>query len=147
MTSTIQYEMSLKLSMSRKRNILTLGSYLFAVCELKKTGCTYNYVPIFLRFPLQQARQAYTSMDVDLRHSLLTALEAATTKHKLPNPTKATFQLHRLHSPVIAALDVVYAIMALIENVIIVFLAYFCYIFVILSLFFSFRLNTMCIER
>ncbi|XP_072934113.1 cell division control protein 45 homolog [Epargyreus clarus] len=67
-------------------------------------------------FPLQQARQAYRSMDVELRRSLLTALETAAPKHKLPVPTRATFLLQRPHAPPVAALDTVYAIMALIEH-------------------------------
>lgn len=76
-----------------------------------------NKIIIISSFPLQQARQAYRSMDVDLRRSLLTSLETAAAKHKLPTPTRATFLLHRPHAPVVAALDVVYAIMALIEHV------------------------------
>ncbi|XP_045454158.1 cell division control protein 45 homolog [Melitaea cinxia] len=67
-------------------------------------------------FPLQQARQAYRSMDVDLRKSLLTALETAAPKYKLPVPTRATFLLHRPHAPPLSALDMVYAVMALIEH-------------------------------
>ncbi|CAH2093381.1 unnamed protein product [Euphydryas editha] len=67
-------------------------------------------------FPLQQARQAYRSMDVELRRSMLTALEAAAPKYKLPVPTRATFLLHRPHAPPLSALDMVYAIMALIEH-------------------------------
>ncbi|KPI98939.1 PREDICTED: cell division control protein 45 homolog [Papilio xuthus] len=67
-------------------------------------------------FPLQQARQAYRSMDVELRRSLLTALETAAPKHKLPVPTKATFILQRPHMSPLAALDAVYVIMALIEH-------------------------------
>ncbi|XP_026501376.1 cell division control protein 45 homolog [Vanessa tameamea] len=67
-------------------------------------------------FPLQQARQAYRSMDVELRRSLLTALESAAPKHKLPVPTRATFLLQRPHALPVAALDTVYAIMALIEH-------------------------------
>ncbi|CAB3222245.1 unnamed protein product [Arctia plantaginis] len=66
--------------------------------------------------PLQQARQAYRSMDVELRHSLLTALETAAPKHKLPIPTHTTFLLQRPHSPTLAAMDDVYAIMGLIEH-------------------------------
>ncbi|XP_013143374.1 PREDICTED: cell division control protein 45 homolog isoform X2 [Papilio polytes] len=68
-------------------------------------------------FPLQQARQAYRSMDVELRRSLLTALETAAPKHKLPVPTKATFILQRPLMAPLAALDAVYVIMALIEHV------------------------------
>lgn len=56
-------------------------------------------------------------MDVELRRSLLTALETAAPKHKLPSPTHTTFLLHRMHSPTLAAMDVVYAIMGLIEHV------------------------------
>ncbi|CAK1552394.1 unnamed protein product [Leptosia nina] len=67
-------------------------------------------------FPLQQARQAYRSMDVELRRCLLSALETAAPKHKLPIPTRPTFLLHKPHSPPMAALDAVYAIMALIEH-------------------------------
>ncbi|XP_034827921.1 cell division control protein 45 homolog isoform X3 [Maniola hyperantus] len=67
-------------------------------------------------FPLQQARQAYRSMDVELRRSLLTALEAAAPKHKLPVPTRAAFLLQRPHALPVAALDTVYAVMGLIEN-------------------------------
>ncbi|XP_068623674.1 cell division control protein 45 homolog [Battus philenor] len=67
-------------------------------------------------FPLQQARQAYRSMDVELRRSLLEALETAAPKHKLPVPTKATFILQRPHMASIAALDTVYVVMALIEH-------------------------------
>uniref|UniRef100_A0A2H1VKQ4 SFRICE_006297 n=1 Tax=Spodoptera frugiperda TaxID=7108 RepID=A0A2H1VKQ4_SPOFR len=66
--------------------------------------------------PLQQARQAFRSMDVELRRSLLTALEAAAPKHKLPEPSHTTFLLQRVHSPTIAAIDIVYAIMGLIEH-------------------------------
>ncbi|KAF9423985.1 hypothetical protein HW555_000694 [Spodoptera exigua] len=66
--------------------------------------------------PLQQARQAYRSMDVELRRSLLTSLETAAPKHKLPVPSHTTFLLQRVHSPTIAAIDVVYAIMGLIEH-------------------------------
>ncbi|XP_026728688.1 cell division control protein 45 homolog [Trichoplusia ni] len=66
--------------------------------------------------PLQQARQAYRSMDVELRRSLLTALQSAAPKHKLPDPTHTTFLLHRVHSPTLAATDIVYAIMGLIEH-------------------------------
>ncbi|XP_026313457.1 cell division control protein 45 homolog [Hyposmocoma kahamanoa] len=67
-------------------------------------------------FPLQQARQSYRSMDVELRRSLLDSLEAAAPKHKLPVPTQVTFLLHRPHSPVVAALDLVYCILGLIEH-------------------------------
>ncbi|XP_047514137.1 cell division control protein 45 homolog [Pieris napi] len=67
-------------------------------------------------FPLQQARQAYRSMDVELRRCLLTALETAAPKHKLPVPTRATFLLQKPHAQPLAALDTVYAIMALIEH-------------------------------
>ncbi|KAJ8710983.1 hypothetical protein PYW07_008225 [Mythimna separata] len=66
--------------------------------------------------PLQQARQAFRSMDVELRRSLLTALETAAPKHKLPTPTHTTFLLQRVHSPTLAAMDVVFAIMGLIEH-------------------------------
>ncbi|CAH1640921.1 unnamed protein product [Spodoptera littoralis] len=66
--------------------------------------------------PLQQARQAYRSMDVELRRSLLTSLETAAPKHKLPVPSHTTFLLQRVHSPTIAAIDIVYAIMGLIEH-------------------------------
>lgn len=74
-------------------------------------------IHIVSSFPLQQARQAYRSMDVELRRSLLAALEAAAPKHKLPVPTRATFLLQRPHAPPLAALDTVYAVMGLIENV------------------------------
>ncbi|XP_045503778.1 cell division control protein 45 homolog [Colias croceus] len=67
-------------------------------------------------FPLQQARQSYRSMDVELRRSLLTALETAAPKHKLTAPTRAAFLLQRPHSHPLAALDTVYAVMALIEH-------------------------------
>ncbi|RVE49097.1 hypothetical protein evm_006218 [Chilo suppressalis] len=67
-------------------------------------------------FPLQQARQAYRSMDVELRRSLLPSLEASTDKHKLPVPTRAAFLLQRPHAPPLAAHDLVYAILALIEH-------------------------------
>ncbi|PZC80648.1 hypothetical protein B5X24_HaOG214215 [Helicoverpa armigera] len=66
--------------------------------------------------PLQQARQAYRSMDVELRRSLLAALEAAAPKHKLPAPTHTTCLLQRVHSPTLPAMDVVFAIMGLIEH-------------------------------
>lgn len=66
--------------------------------------------------PLQQARQAYRSMDVELRRSLLSAMETAAPKHKLPTPTHTTFLLHRPHSPALAAIDDVYAILGLIEH-------------------------------
>ncbi|XP_022831815.1 cell division control protein 45 homolog [Spodoptera litura] len=66
--------------------------------------------------PLQQARQAYRSMDVELRRSLLTSLETAAPKHKLPVPSHTTFLLQRVHSPTIAAIDIVYAILGLIEH-------------------------------
>lgn len=56
-------------------------------------------------------------MDVELRHSLLAAIETAAPKHKLPVPTHTTFVLHRTHAPPLAATDVVYAIMGLIEHV------------------------------
>ncbi|XP_049879458.1 cell division control protein 45 homolog [Pectinophora gossypiella] len=67
-------------------------------------------------FPLQQARQAYRSMDVELRRSLITALETSAPKHKLPTPVEATFLLYRPHSPPLPALDVTYAILGLIEH-------------------------------
>ncbi|XP_052739177.1 cell division control protein 45 homolog isoform X3 [Bicyclus anynana] len=67
-------------------------------------------------FPLQQARQAYRSMDVELRRALLPALEAAAPRQRLPAPARAAFLLQRPHAPTLAALDVVYAIMGLIEN-------------------------------
>ncbi|KOB76537.1 CDC45-related protein [Operophtera brumata] len=67
--------------------------------------------------PLQQARQAYRSMDVELRRCLLAALEDAAPRHKLPSPVHTTFLLRRPHSPTVAALDLVYAIMGLIEHV------------------------------
>ncbi|KAI5633507.1 CDC45-like protein domain-containing protein [Phthorimaea operculella] len=67
-------------------------------------------------FPLAQARQAYRSMDVELRRSLLPSLETAAPKHKLPVPIEATFLLERPHAPSIAALDVVMAILGLIEH-------------------------------
>ncbi|KAJ0173343.1 hypothetical protein K1T71_011519 [Dendrolimus kikuchii] len=68
------------------------------------------------QIPLQQARQAYRSMDVELRHTLLSALEGATPKHKLPSAAHTTFLLRRPLSPPLAALDLVYAIMGLIEH-------------------------------
>ncbi|GBP23880.1 Cell division control protein 45 homolog [Eumeta japonica] len=70
----------------------------------------------YSRFPLQQARQSYLSMDVELRRELLTALETAASKHKLPMPTRVCFLLKRNFSPVIGALDLVFIIMALIEG-------------------------------
>ncbi|XP_039752360.1 cell division control protein 45 homolog [Pararge aegeria] len=67
-------------------------------------------------FPLQQARQAYGAMDVELRRALLPALEAAAPRLRLPAPTRAAFLLRRAHAPALAALDAVYALMGLIEN-------------------------------
>lgn len=67
-------------------------------------------------FPLSQARQAYRSMDVELRRELLGALEASGSKHGLPQPTRASFLLKRAFTPHIAALDLVYIILALIED-------------------------------
>lgn len=84
--------------------------------KLHKTSSN-RYTCYVSSFPLQQARQAYRSMDVELRRSLLAALEAAAPKHKLPVPTRATFLLQRPHAPPLAALDTVYAVMGLIENV------------------------------
>lgn len=65
--------------------------------------------------PLQQARQAYRSMDVELRRSLLDALDAAADKHHLPRLTHATYVLRRDHCAPLAALDCVYCVMALLE--------------------------------
>ncbi|XP_050667330.1 cell division control protein 45 homolog isoform X2 [Leptidea sinapis] len=67
-------------------------------------------------FPLQQARQAYRSMDVELRHGLLSALESAAPRLRLPAPARAAFLLRRPHAHVLAALDTVLAVMALIEH-------------------------------
>ncbi|KAL0818601.1 hypothetical protein ABMA28_009034 [Loxostege sticticalis] len=67
-------------------------------------------------FPLQQARQAYRSMDVELRRCLLSALETAAPKHKLPAPSRAAFILQRPHAPPRPAHDIVYAILGLIEH-------------------------------
>ncbi|XP_028171386.1 cell division control protein 45 homolog [Ostrinia furnacalis] len=68
-------------------------------------------------FPLQQARQAYRSMDVELRRCLLSALEAAAPKHELPPPTRAAFVLQRPHAPPRPAHDLAYALLGLIEHV------------------------------
>ncbi|KAL4705847.1 hypothetical protein ACJJTC_019282, partial [Scirpophaga incertulas] len=67
-------------------------------------------------FPLQQARQAYRAMDVELRRALLPALEQAAAKHQLPAPTRASFVLARPHAPALPALDLVLALMALLEH-------------------------------
>lgn len=71
----------------------------------------------YSRIPLQQARQAYRAMDVELRRALPAALEAAAPRLQLPPPVHTTFLLRRAHAPTVAALDVVYAIMGLIEHV------------------------------
>ncbi|XP_060806646.1 cell division control protein 45 homolog isoform X2 [Amyelois transitella] len=67
-------------------------------------------------YPLSQARQAYRSMDVELRRGLCTALATAAPKLGLPDPTRASFLLRRPHKPPLPALDLVYIIMALIEH-------------------------------
>ncbi|CAG9558897.1 unnamed protein product [Danaus chrysippus] len=67
-------------------------------------------------FPLQQARQAYRSMDVELRRSLLSSLEGVAPRHQLPPPAHTALLLRRAHAPPVPALDAVYAIMALIEH-------------------------------
>ncbi|KOB76538.1 Uncharacterized protein OBRU01_05679 [Operophtera brumata] len=55
-------------------------------------------------------------MDVELRRCLLAALEDAAPRHKLPSLVHTTFLLRHPHSPTVAALDLVYAIMGLIEH-------------------------------
>lgn len=64
--------------------------------------------------PLQQARQAYRSMDVCLRQTLLESLEKA--GERLGDVTHTGFLLKRKFSPTLAAHDMVYVITALLEN-------------------------------
>ncbi|XP_047999119.1 cell division control protein 45 homolog [Leguminivora glycinivorella] len=67
-------------------------------------------------FPLQQARQAYRSMDVELRRGLLEALETAGGRLGLRDVSKTAYILRRAHAPPLSALDAVYATAALLEH-------------------------------
>ncbi|XP_053616886.1 cell division control protein 45 homolog [Plodia interpunctella] len=62
-------------------------------------------------YPLSQARQAYRAMDVELRRGVRAALERA-----CPGAARAAFLLRRPLAADLPALDMVYAIMALIEH-------------------------------
>ncbi|XP_041972251.1 cell division control protein 45 homolog [Aricia agestis] len=66
--------------------------------------------------PLQQARQHFRAMDVELRRGWAEALAAAAPRYGLPDPARLTFVLRRPHAPPLAAVDHVYAIMALLEH-------------------------------
>ncbi|XP_073947987.1 cell division cycle protein 45 [Choristoneura fumiferana] len=67
-------------------------------------------------FPLQQARQSYRSMDVELRRGLLEALERAAGERRLRGVTRASHALRRPPAPPRPALDLVYAVGALLHH-------------------------------
>jgi cell division control protein 45 len=71
----------------------------------------------FYRLPLAQARQAYGSMDLELRKEFLSSLEKLSEKYSVPDIVFISFNLKYGYKNKFCATDVVYALLAVLEHV------------------------------
>lgn len=68
------------------------------------------------RLPLAQSKQNFASMDLQLRQEFAASLERFSDKYNLSDVTFASFTLHFGYRNKYCASDVVYALLAILEN-------------------------------
>lgn len=77
----------------------------------------YFYIYIFFSLPLAQARQTFSSMDLQLKKEFLTSLENLSGKYFLSDIMFISFNLKHGYRNKFCASDMVYALLAILEHV------------------------------